>query len=272
MFKIGEFSTMSRVPVKTLRYYDEIGLLQPEYVDEFTSYRYYGFEQLVRVHRILALKDLGFSLEQVSRLLDEQLSIQSMQEILQMKHAELHTKVQEEQERLARVAARLQLLTQEDMMSDYEMRIKQVDPQLVASVRAVVPSYPYIRPLFEEVYGYLLQQGVNGGLCAAIYHDGEYRERDVDNEAIVFLNKSVPEGGRVRIYTLDAATMATTIHHGGYSGLSKAYAALMEWIKTSGYEIVGPEREIYLRGPSTPHAQDDKDCVTEIQFPVGRVS
>ena len=270
MFKIGEFSKLSIVPVKTLRYYDEIGLLRPAQVDSFTGYRQYAIEQLPRLNRILALKDLGFSLEQIGRLLDGALTPQHMREILAMKRAEQERQVQEEQERLARVAYRLSQIDQEGSMPGYEIVIKQVEPQLVASVRDVVPHYPDVGRLVGEVYAYLGRAGERGGLCAAIYHDGEYRERDVDCEGAVFLERRVPPGGRVKVYELTGTAMASTIHHGGYSGLSQAYRALMEWIAASGYRIAGPERELYLRGPATPGEQNDPGCVTEIQLPVER--
>jgi effector-binding domain-containing protein len=270
MFKIGEFSKLSLVPVKTLRYYDEIDLLRPEHVDGFTGYRYYAAEQLPRLNRILALKDLGFSLEQIARLLDDTLTAEHMREILVMKRAELERRVQDEQERLARVAWRLSQIEQEGAMPSYEVVIKQVEPQLVASVRDTVPTYPDTGRLFEELYGYLGRIGERGGVCASIYHDGEYRERDVDAEGVVFLERRVPATERVKVYELPAATVASTVHHGGFSGLSGAYRALMEWISASGYRISAPEREIYHRGPSTPGDQNDAGCVTEIQFPVER--
>ncbi len=95
MFKIGEFSKISRVPVKTLRYYDEIGLLRPARTDDFTGYRYYAIEQLARLNRILALKDLGFALEQIARLLDGNLSPDHMRELLAMRQAELRERVRQ---------------------------------------------------------------------------------------------------------------------------------------------------------------------------------
>lgn len=272
MFKIGAFSKLSRVPVKTLRYYDEIGLLRADRVDDFTGYRYYTLDQLPRLNRILALKDLGFSLEQVARLLDGELTPEHMREILAMKRAELEQRLQEEQERLARVAWRLSQIEQEGRMPSHEMVIKQVAPQLVAGVRGTVPHYPDVGRLFDELYGYLGPIGAAGGVCASVYYDGEYRERDVDCEAIVFLGQPVPATERVRVYELPAATMAATVHHGGYSGLSGAYQELMGWISASGYRIAGPEREIYLRPPAVGGDQDDADCVTEIQFPVEKAA
>jgi len=107
MFKIGEFSKLSQVPVKTLRYYDEIGLLKPAKVDRFTGYRYYSADQLPRLNRILALKDLGLSLAQIARLLNDDLPPAQIRGMLRLKQAELQQQVQEEQARLARVEWRL---------------------------------------------------------------------------------------------------------------------------------------------------------------------
>jgi effector-binding domain-containing protein len=272
MFKIGEFSKLSLVPVKTLRYYDEIGLVRPEHVDRFTGYRYYTAEQLPRINRVLAFKDLGFALEQVAQLLDGDLSPEHMRAILAMKQAELERRVQDEQERLARVAWRLSQIQQEGTMPTHEMVIKQVEPQLVAAVRDTVPHYPDVGRLINEVYAHLGRAGAHGTTCAVVYHDGEYREQDVDAEGVVFLEKPVAAGERVKIYELPAATVASTVHHGGYSGLTGAYRELMGWISASGYTIVGPEREIYHRGPATPGDQNDADCVTEIQFPVEKAA
>src|SRR5262245_41005932 len=124
MFKIGDFSKLSRVPVKTLRYYDELGLLRPAHVARFTSYRYYAIDQLPRLNGILALKDLGFSLDQIARLLDDALSSTQMREILRMKQAEIHLRLQDEQARLARVEARLMLIEQEEHMPEYDVVLK----------------------------------------------------------------------------------------------------------------------------------------------------
>src|ERR1700720_1207341 len=107
MFKIGEFSKLVQVTVPTLRYYDQVGLLKPVHVDRFTSYRYYSASQLPRLNRILALKDLGFSLEQIAQTLDEGVSPEQLRGMLRLKRAELRQHIADEQARLARVEARL---------------------------------------------------------------------------------------------------------------------------------------------------------------------
>src|SRR5262245_65829749 len=121
MLRIGDFSKLAQVPVPTLRYYDRLGLLKPAQVDKFTDYRYYTVEQLPRLNRILALKDLGFSLEQIERLLDEDLSLEQLRGMLKMKQAEVEQHLAEEHERLARIAARLRQIEREGSMTNYDV-------------------------------------------------------------------------------------------------------------------------------------------------------
>jgi DNA-binding transcriptional MerR regulator len=91
MIRIGDFSKLSRVPIKTLRYYDEMGLLEPVHVDDFTGYRHYDYEyeQMTHLYSILALKDLGFSLEQIGQLLDNGLSAEQMRGMLILRQSEM---------------------------------------------------------------------------------------------------------------------------------------------------------------------------------------
>src|ERR671925_475829 len=107
MFKIGEFSRLSRVSVRMLRHYDQLGLLTPSQTDRFTNYRYYSGDQLPRLNRILALRDLGFSLEQIAGMLDEDLSPEQLLGMLKLKRAEVEQQMQTEQSRLARLEARI---------------------------------------------------------------------------------------------------------------------------------------------------------------------
>jgi DNA-binding transcriptional MerR regulator len=116
MFRIGEFSKLSHVPAKTLRYYDQIGLLAPAEVDRFTGYRYYSASQLPRLHRILAMKDLGLSLSQIGQLLEEDLSTDQIRGMLLLKRTEIQQQVEAEQARLARVEWRLKQIEEEISM------------------------------------------------------------------------------------------------------------------------------------------------------------
>jgi DNA-binding transcriptional MerR regulator len=120
MIKIGEFSKLVQVPVATLRYYDQVGLLKPVEVDRFTGYRYYSTSQLPRLHRILALKGLGFSLEQIAAVLAEGLTPEQMRGMLRLRHAQISQFLADLQDQLVEVEARLQQIEPEDQLSSLE--------------------------------------------------------------------------------------------------------------------------------------------------------
>jgi DNA-binding transcriptional MerR regulator len=282
MFKIGEFSKLSQVPVKTLRYYDEIGLLRPAKVDRFTGYRYYSANQLPRLNRILALKDLGLSLAQIARLLDGDLPPAQIRGMLRLKQAELQQQVHEKQARLARVEWRLKQIEQEGTMPTYDIVLKKIDPQTVVAIRDIIPTYGDQGPLWKELSVYLAQHGARAaGPSLTIYYDPEYRERDVDVETATPVGTPLPGTERVTVRELPGMeTMACVIHQGDYDTLGQAYNALLTWIEANGYRIVGPNREVYLRCPDNDYedpaaygyddyvADDLAECVTEVQFPV----
>lgn len=282
MFKIGDFSRISQVSVKTLRYYDEIGLLKPAWVDRFTGYRYYSVDQSHRLNRILALKDLGLSLEQIARLLDGELPPAQIRGMLRLKQAEIQQRVEEEQARLARVEARLRQIEQEDKMPTYDVVLRKVEPQTAVTIRDVILTYYDQGPLWKELSTYLEQHRARAaGPSLTLYYDTEYRERDVDVEVATPVSTPLSGNERVTVHELPGAElMACTIHQGSYDTLDRAYAALLTWIEANGYRIIGPGREVYLRCPDNDYdapeavgyeeylADTPDACMTEVQFPV----
>ncbi len=264
MLKIGEFSRLVGVPVKTLRYYDGIGLFKPDRVDSHTGYRFYSFEQLPRLNRLLALKDLGLSLNQVALLLEETLSADQLRGMLLLKQVELEDLARDIRERIARVEARLNLIEMEDNMPHYEVVIKTVEPVLVASKREAIPDYETIGPvmdrLYNEVVNYVVEhKGQFAGMGMTVWHD------NLDAEATVPIKKPVPENDRVKIRTLSGDQMACLVHRGSFDLMPRAYEAALRWIEANGYRITGPSREVYLQFKPDGNP---KDYVTEIQFPV----
>jgi DNA-binding transcriptional MerR regulator len=269
MIRIGDFSKLSRISVKTLRFYDEMDLLKPVEVDRFSGYRYYEYGQLARLNRILALKDLGFSLEEIRKLLEDDLSADQLRGMLKLREAESRQRVQEEAERLMRIEARLRQIEQEDVMSKYDVVIKKIEPFKVASVRDVVPTPPEQGRLWRELEGYLAMHRVHGmGPCLSLYHDDEYKERDWDIEVCEPLAEDVPDGKRVVVRELPLVeTMACTIHTGPFVTINEAYDAIMRWVNVNGYQVTGPIREVYLK-EAKHGSQTDPATVTEIQVPV----
>jgi DNA-binding transcriptional MerR regulator len=273
MIRIGDFSKLSRVSVKTLRYYDETGVLKPVRVDPFTGYRLYEYSQLLVLHRILALKDLGFSLEEIGHLLNDGLTVEQMRGMLKLRETEARQRVHEEAERLERIGARLRQIEQEDCMSKYDVVIKRAEQIKIASVRDVVPTPPEQGGLWQELGEYLAQQRVRPiGACFTLYHDDEYKERDWDLEVCEPIDAELGETQRVRVKRLPAvATLACTIHNGPFVTIGEAYNAIGKWITNNGYRIVGPCREVYLHEAENV-SQTDPNTVTEIQFPVEKIT
>ncbi|HEX2988302.1 MAG TPA: MerR family transcriptional regulator [Chloroflexota bacterium] len=266
--KIGDFSKLTQLSVKALRYYDEIGLLKPTEVDRFTGYRYYSVQQLPRLNRLLALKDLGLSLDQIANMLDGDLPAAQIRGMLRLKQAEIQQRVDEERGRLARVEARLREIEREGTMSNYDVVTKKIEPQLVASLRRVVPSYGQVGPLFGELYATAGRRGLKPtDAPIAVYYDPEYREKDVDVEACAPIDPSSAQQAPDIVRELPGIdTAACILHQGSYETLVNSYTALHQWLEANGYQICGPNREIYLHTPEMEGG--NSAMMTEIQFPI----
>jgi len=268
MLRIGEFSRLAQVSADTLRYYDACGLLRPVHTDRTNSYRYYAVGQLPRLNRILALKDLGFSLDQIARVLDDGLSVAEIRGMLRLKQAEVQQAVANEHARLARIAARLRHIEQEDNMPDYDIVIKSVEPMLIASTRQVV-ALDKLSETWGKVYAYLAEHGVPWSLPnLIIWHGGEYPD-SVDAETAVPLTTALPDAKQVHVSTLPGvATMASVVHRGDYGSIAQAYIAIQTWVEENGYRLDGPTRQVHLQ------YADDADpatYVTEVQYPIATV-
>ena len=271
MLRISDFAQLSRVSPKALRLYDRLGLLKPAHVDECNGYRYYSATQLPRLNRILVFKELGFSLEEISRLLDENISSKEIRAMLRLRKSEIEQRLVEDQSRLARVEMRLQELEQEKTMSNYEVILKSVESQLVAATLGVIPNYQECEPifdrLFDRTYNYVCSQGLKKvGSGIAIYHETKLRDRNIPVEVAAPIFQKIPGNEKVWVYELPGVeTMACAVHQGSFSNLGQAYNVLLEWVEKNGYQIVGSTREIYLQ---YERGGDRSQYVTEIQIPV----
>ncbi len=272
MFRIGAFSRLSLVPVSALRYYDELGLLKPVRVDPDTGYRYYAAQQLPRLNRLLALKDMGLSLEQIALLLDDNLTPEQIRGMLKIKQIELRQQLEEGQVRLGRIEAWLEQFEQENKMTEYAVIIKKVAALRVAEVRGIAPTMEQIGVtldrLFDEVQDYLSQKGVKSVKPAiTIYYDQEMSDKDVSvGAAIAYEGSILPDGEQVKTIELPAVErMASAIHHGSFATLNRAYEEIFKWVETNGYQVTGPIRELNLE---YERGGDQSKFVTEIQFPV----
>lgn len=274
MLKISDFSRLTFVPAKTLRYYDEIGLFQPQHVDRFTGYRYYDMGQLSRLNRILALKALGLSLEQIKQVLDDGLTAEQIRGMFRLKQAESQQRLREEQQRLSYIENKLRQIEQEGKMSDYDVILKRVPAVHAASIRGVVRSMDEIGAALGEMFGALFQHvGEHGKMSGkpeeygiTIYPHAEWSSEYVEMEAATGIIGTLMETDRIHMTTLPEIEQAACMtHHGPYTTLSTSYDAITKWIGSNQYEIAGPNREVAL---AYDPQGDPNLWVTELQIPV----
>jgi DNA-binding transcriptional MerR regulator len=256
MYKIGEFSWLSQVPIRTLRYYDQIGLLVPAHVERPSGYRCYAADQLEQLNRILVYKDLGLSLREIRALLAERASADDIRELVRRKRAELEHRVETERRRLDRAAARLALM--ERSATFPEVAVRHAAPAWIASIRATLRSYDDCDQLFGELDRQV--RGPRARQRGAIYHACE--PGTVDCEAFEIIPERVAARGRVAVRQLPADRGAA-IDQRGDADYLPAYRAIRAWIDMAGFAVTGPKRELFLRGAGS---------VTEIQFPIGRAA
>ncbi|MFH8899476.1 MerR family transcriptional regulator [Streptomyces coeruleorubidus] len=269
MFSIGEFAKYGGVSVRMLRHYDAVGLLRPAHVDPHTGYRSYEADQLARLNRVIALKELGFTLEQVRAILDEQVDAAELRGMLRLRRAELESAMAADAARLGQVEARLRVIESEGRMSFDDLVIKRVPAMRVAELTAVVESFeprlitPVITPLYEELWSRMQAAGLRASGAAVAYY--ENLDGPVTVHAAIPVD-AVPDPSQdFAVVDLPAAEVATLVHDGPMEQVIPSVQALARWIDAHGYTSVGPAREVTL---SCPNCGDHS--VTELQEPVAR--
>lgn len=280
-FKIGDFSQLAQVSVRTLRLYDELGLIHPAETDRWTGYRYYTLDQLPRLTRILALKDLGLSLGQIAHLMKNDLSAKQMRRMLEQKQAELEQQLSNTQSQMQRVRARLHQIENETAPPKYEVVLKTLNALAFASIRVTVPHLSemanYRMARQSEMYATLAQYGIKPlDPELFVYHLDEYREENLDTEMGTAVDdallKKFPDGvGNVRFRALrEVATAASVIHHGSIWNVPDAIIALYSWIGRNGLQSAGAYRELHHGWCEcfTPEAELYSNITLEIQLPV----
>lgn len=267
MIKIGDFSKLAQVSVKALRYYDKLGLLKPTWIDRYNGYRYYALTQLPHINRILALKELGLSLEQIQQLLIEDLSSAELRGMLRMREAEVAQLIEQEQTQLTQIQARLQQLDHEGIVSKYDVVVKAVPEQMMAGFRQVIPDRQAIPSLFQELSSFLGKR-VSLGVSrpTAVYYDTEYHEQKIDLDALLPVSALETEG---RIQP-GVPQVACTIHQGSLGAMQEVHSTLHNWIEVNGFRIIGPNRDMYLQG-ALPGLEEDAEIdqfIIEVQYPI----
>lgn len=273
MLNIGEFARLGQVSPRMLRHYDEIDLLKPERVDPRSGYRSYSVHQLGRLHRIVALRDMGFALDQIGEVLAENLPNEQLRGMLRLRRAQIEQTVGEEQERLRRVEAHLRALEGNDTVDVQDIVIKQTQPIRVAQAAAGGLTHADIGPAFGRllpaVIAHLESVGAKPGISVACYEDdgGTAPEGEIVlNAGFDIGDQDVTDSDTVRVVDLPVVEVAAAVHRGCDDGIMPAWETLVRWIEDSGYRLVGDCRELYHEW----HDEDPTRNVLELQQPIAR--
>ena len=271
MFGIGDFARHGRVSVRMLRHYDAIGLLRPAHVDPVSSYRSYAAAQLSQLNRIVALKDLGFTLEQVRTMLDEQVSVEQARGMLTLRRAQLEEALAADAQRLAQVEARLDAIESDGRLPLDAVVVKHIAAARVVELAGIAASFrpedigPVVRPLCAELGHRLADaQVAPAGRLICYYERSPHQDDEVAVHAAV--PASVPPGADLNGLTvadLPAVVAATVVHRGSMDAVMPTWQGLVQWIDANGYRSSGSPRELYLETPGDP-----AEWVTELHEPV----
>lgn len=263
MLTIGEFSKISRVSAKTLRYYDEIGLFKPGYVSDFSGYRYYQVSQLRDILLISKLKQYHFTLPEIAIILSKG-NAAYLKDSINQKRIELQKQIHEQESVLLQMEEDIKRIERCDsiMEINYVINTVQFQPKTIFSMRRRMGVKD-----FQAAYGNLFAEMERNkvkpcGPLLTVYHDSEFNHDDTDIE----VGAEVPEGSAGTVRKLDPGLCCFATHVGPYENFNQCYTALVEWIDREGYTISGPPFELYIKGGNNEVSPDE--FVTEVYFPI----
>lgn len=266
MFRIGAFSKMTKTTIKTLHYYDEIGLLKPAFIDKETSYRFYTTEQLIKLHKIIALKQIGLSVNEILSIL----SGTDIENILMLRKKEIESELNNLKSQLSFVKTVL-AENKEDMFMNYQAVIKELPECIVYSKKLIVPNYDSYFKVIPQIGKEITK--INPNLkcitpeyCFIVYLDGEYKEKDISIEFCEAVEKIGTETDSIKFKKIQKVRAVTVMHKGPYKTISKAYAYLFDWIKKNDYIVIDCPRESFIDG--IWNKENDNEWLTELQIPI----
>lgn len=273
MFKIREFSRIALVPMTLLRYYDKIRLFCPAHVDPMTNYRYYSAEQLPELSRILALKELGLSLQQITQLVRDNISPEEIRGMYTLRKAQIEQSLREEHMRLRVVETRLKQLERGQTGQGEDVVLKSVPAQPFLSFRETFAGVPEAEGAVVELTQTVPRRfGRRLGHLTALLHSEAFELEQMDVEFGYVLDHPVHEtltlpSGRVLTPSELPAieTAACSVRVGSFEKCYLNYGALGAWVEANRYELLTPHREVMMAPPAPP---DEDRAVVEIQMPI----
>jgi DNA-binding transcriptional MerR regulator len=257
MIKIGDFSRLTQIGIHALRNYDSLGLLKPEHTDKFTGYRYYTLQQLPRAHRIMALKEMGLSLEQIGIMLNQEINIDQLRGMFQLKQAEIEQRVREDQQRLSMIEFHLHMIELEDNMPDLNVVMKDINSFKALYMRIPGTDIDNVVDIQREITEALASNNIEtvGPPVNTLFGD----EVNLDNVDHAF-GIPVPDGhtedlklptkGTLTVRDMPPVKAATIVVDDGSreEDLEKTIL-LQRWAIENGYSLCNEKRIVFFKGP-----------------------
>lgn len=270
MMKIGDFSRLTRISIRMLRYYDEHEILKPSYIDEETSYRFYDDQQLLIAHYIQFYRQLGFTSVQIKQLLDcgdktEQLRIMKMHQV------EIEMECDRAKEKLLQMKQAIEMLEKEDHYMKYDVEYKTIPAVRVMSTRGIIPSYDKEGLLWARLcsepnaYGWDVQYRL-GGAGRAIFYDEGFKEQEVDVEVCMEVENEFTNTDHLQFKTIPEQDCACVTFKGSYEQTTAVCEAIGAWIAEHGYSLNGENFCIYHVGHGS--GEMEENFITEVCFPI----
>lgn len=269
MYTIGIFSKMNKITTKTLRHYDQIGLLKPELIDPLTNYRYYSSDQFLTIFRIKMLQQIGLSLQDIRNVLNHP---DQINHYLQIKEKEIQGTIQKEQDRLLQLQNYLSLI-KDDYHANYDYVVKSLPAVTIAYMRRQIPDHQAYFDIYPEMGSYMTAQNLRCSsppYCFTIYYNGGYGKEDIDVEICEAVVEEGKETEHLKFKSLPSVEQALSIlHRGPYDAMDLAYNAAYQWIHNHHYEPIDSPRESYIDG--IWNKENTTDWLTEIQIPIKKI-
>ena len=268
MLKIGTFSKLSRISIRMLRHYDEIGLLRPAETDPESGYRYYSASQLREAGRIQSLRDMGFGLASIGTLLNAR-DPEMLERAFRQRAEDVKAELAEAAYRLRLLDAAAERLREEGITMNMNVTVKIIPERKAACVRMTLPNYDAEGMAWEILMRETAALNLvpdDPCLCVVAFYDEEFKEADVDVEIQKTVKGDYPDTEHVRFKTLPPVKVASAVYNGSYVGLDEAMRGVAEWVSGNGYSIPAPIFCIYHVSPY--ETDDETKFVTEICYPL----
>ncbi len=272
MFKIGEFSNLVRVSPRMLRHYEKCGLFFPAEIDKFTGYRQYSAGQIPLISKIVMLRDMGFSIDEIGEVLPHLEDSVYVDRILRSKIAEVKSSIAAEQDKLERLMNMSDTIRREKNIMIYEVELKALPSVKVLTLRSTIPQYRDEGILWEKLGRYMGENGIEAEANGySTYFDEEYKESDPDVEIAIPVKELGESRGEFIYKEYSPIQLAATVRFSGPfdGGYDAASEKLASWMEGNGYAFDGCLRGHVITSPG--EAADPEKWLTELQTPVKKI-